>query len=295
LDDDDNEDDEYSGYVLESEKDLKKKLKRDGKIKEKVSEQFMKGYANDNFPKKKVKNDNNNNNNKNVDINGRSYDELWEDEGPETEEYNMKKGFHSVFPEIIPEIPLKEGKRVSKLPANKLSFRSNKQEEDDLLIKKEIPKFVNNKDCKEKVQEKSDIDPSDNSWVQYYAPKNKPSFTFPTFPKAVTTTLSLISKKKTESVISIKNNSDDFYYLCIILVLLVCIGGLIYLWSIYSSKNTKLNKRSISPSPPCHSFSYENIPVTFPSKIEVQEDNICDSDKNFVKEKDTIERIPRRF
>jgi hypothetical protein len=42
LDDDDNEDDEYSGYILDSEKDLKKRLKKDGKIKKKVSEQFKK-------------------------------------------------------------------------------------------------------------------------------------------------------------------------------------------------------------------------------------------------------------
>jgi hypothetical protein len=53
--------------------------------------------------------------------------------------------------------------------------------------------------------------------------------------------------------------------------------------------NTKSNKRSTSPSPPCHSFSYESIPVTFPSKIEVQENNTYDPVNNFVKEEDTIE------
>jgi hypothetical protein len=104
-------------------------------------------------------------------------------------------------------------------------------------------------------------EPSVMSWIERYEKETKPSFTF---PKAVTTVTNLISKKKTESVLSVNDYNNDSYYAYLIIFLLVCICGLIYLWSIYSAKNTKLNKRKVSPSPPCHSFSIENIPITFP-------------------------------
>jgi hypothetical protein len=153
---------------------LKKRLRKEGKIKEKVSEQFDKGCANDNFPKKV--NNNNSSNKKNIDINGKSYDKLWEDEGPETEEYKKKTGYHSVFPEIVPEeIPLNVGKRISKntiksgtylpleeidddrtrvkRPANKLSFKQeNKNSRRD-----EIIEFL-----------KVDDEPSTMSWIERY-------------------------------------------------------------------------------------------------------------------------------